>query len=91
MKVLITGITGFAGSHLAEYGLTQDGVEVYGTCRWRSRLDNLQDLAGQGKLNNLVEERIETPQALARLARPPMRFVWSQVGQGSISPLILLL
>jgi GDP-4-dehydro-6-deoxy-D-mannose reductase len=70
LRVLITGITGFAGSHLAEYGLTQDGVEVYGTCRWRSRLDNLQDLAGQGKLNNLVEERIETPQALASLAKP---------------------
>jgi len=70
LKVLITGITGFAGSHLAEYGLTQDGVEVYGTCRWRSRLDNLQDLAAQGKLNNLVEERIETPQALASRAKP---------------------
>ena len=70
MKVLITGITGFAGSHLAEYCLTQEGVEVYGTCRWRSRLDNLQDLARQGKLNNLVEERIETPPALASLARP---------------------
>jgi GDP-4-dehydro-6-deoxy-D-mannose reductase len=70
LKVLITGITGFAGSHLAEYGLTLDGVEVYGTCRWRSRLDNLQDLARQDKLHNLVEERIETPQALASLARP---------------------
>jgi len=70
LKVLITGITGFAGSHLAEYCLTQEGVEVYGTCRWRSRLDNLQDLARQGKLNNLVEERIETPPALASLARP---------------------
>jgi GDP-4-dehydro-6-deoxy-D-mannose reductase len=70
LRVLITGITGFAGSHLAEYGLTLDGVEVYGTCRWRSRLDNLQDLARQGKLNNLVEERIETSQALASLARP---------------------
>lgn len=35
MKVLITGITGFAGSHLAEYAQSQ-GVEVYGTKRWRS-------------------------------------------------------
>ena len=31
MKVLITGITGFVGSHLAEYCLTIPGVEVYGT------------------------------------------------------------
>lgn len=31
MKVLITGITGFVGSHLAEYCLAQKGVKVYGT------------------------------------------------------------
>lgn len=41
MKSLITGITGFAGSHLAEYLLTMEGVEVYGTFRWRSRLENI--------------------------------------------------
>jgi len=51
LKVLITGITGFAGSHLAEYVLGRGDVEVYGSCRWRSRLDNLDDLARQGKLN----------------------------------------
>jgi GDP-4-dehydro-6-deoxy-D-mannose reductase len=31
MKILITGITGFVGSHLAEYCLGMPGVEVYGT------------------------------------------------------------
>lgn len=31
MKVLITGITGFVGSHLAEYCLNIPGTEVYGT------------------------------------------------------------
>jgi len=51
MKVLITGVTGFAGSHLAEYLLERGDVEVYGACRWRSRLDNLSDLARQGRLN----------------------------------------
>ena len=40
MKVLITGITGFVGSHLAEYLLSKD-VEVWGTKRWRSKLDNI--------------------------------------------------
>lgn len=30
-KVLITGISGFVGSHLAEYCLTMPGVQVYGT------------------------------------------------------------
>jgi len=31
MRILITGITGFVGSHLAEYCLNIPGVEVYGT------------------------------------------------------------
>ena len=70
MKVLVTGITGFAGSHLAEYLLTLDGVEVYGACRWRSRLDNLSDLARAGRLNNVVEENISSAETLHRLARP---------------------
>jgi GDP-4-dehydro-6-deoxy-D-mannose reductase len=50
-RVLITGVTGFAGSHLAEHLLARGDVEVYGACRWRSRLDNLSDLARQGRLN----------------------------------------
>jgi len=31
MKVLITGITGFIGSHLAECCLDRGGIEVFGT------------------------------------------------------------
>ena len=31
MKILITGITGFVGSHLAEYCLTKPNVKLYGT------------------------------------------------------------
>ena len=47
MKALITGITGFAGSHLAEYLLAEHpDVEVYGTYRWRSRMDNVEHLRG---------------------------------------------
>lgn len=43
MKVLITGITGFGGSHMAEYALAQ-GAEVYGTVRWRSDRANIAHL-----------------------------------------------
>jgi GDP-4-dehydro-6-deoxy-D-mannose reductase len=51
MRALITGITGFAGSHLAEYILAeQPGVEVFGTFRWRSRMDNVEHL-GAGRVN----------------------------------------
>jgi len=70
LKVLITGITGFAGSHIAEYILGLGGVEVYGCCRWRSRRDNLMDLAKAGRLNDLVEVNIADSAALRRLVRP---------------------
>lgn len=39
MRVLITGITGFAGSHLADYILEDHPeVKLYGLIRWRSRM-----------------------------------------------------
>ena len=48
MKALITGITGFVGSHLAEH-LISEGHDVYGTMRWRSRLDNINHI--KNKIN----------------------------------------
>jgi len=42
-RAFITGITGFAGSHLAEL-LLKEGVEVHGLCRWRSRTENIEHI-----------------------------------------------
>ncbi len=50
-KALITGITGFVGSHLAEYLLSK-GIEVSGSVRWRSRLENIEPVKEQ---LNLIE------------------------------------
>lgn len=44
MKVLITGIAGFAGSHLADYCLAQKGVTVFGFHRTGTSLENLSHL-----------------------------------------------
>ncbi len=45
MKILITGITGFVGSHLAEYILNlNEEHELFGLCRWRSPRDNLANI-----------------------------------------------
>lgn len=45
LRALITGITGFAGSHLAELILANHpDVEVYGIMRWRSRTENIEDI-----------------------------------------------
>ncbi len=43
-RVLITGITGMVGSHLADYLLEHTDWEIYGMCRWRSPLDNVEHL-----------------------------------------------
>ena len=43
MRVLVTGISGFVGSHFAELALAE-GAEVYGSSRWRSNLENIEHL-----------------------------------------------
>ena len=47
MKVLITGVTGFAGSHLVEFILANKKAEVFGIYRWRSRMENILHLSGK--------------------------------------------
>ena len=43
MKVLITGITGMVGSHLADYIIeNHPDVQIFGLVRWRSPLDNIR-------------------------------------------------
>ena len=42
MKVLITGITGFAGSHFVDFLLKEHpDVEIFGIRRWRSRTETI--------------------------------------------------
>ena len=43
-RVLITGVTGFAGSHLVDYLLTRNDCEIHGIWRWRSRTENIEHL-----------------------------------------------
>lgn len=50
-RVLITGITGMAGSHLADYLLEKHPeLEIVGTKRWRSNLTCVSHLTGKVKL-----------------------------------------
>lgn len=44
MKALITGVTGMVGSHLADFLIENTDWDVYGVCRWRSPLDNVEHL-----------------------------------------------
>ena len=44
MKAFITGITGMVGSHLADFLLNNTDWEIHGLIRWRSPLDNIENL-----------------------------------------------
>lgn len=49
-RVLITGITGFAGSHLADHLLQRGNYEIHGLYRWRSRMENITHITDKVEL-----------------------------------------
>lgn len=57
-RALITGITGFTGSHLAEY-LLEKNIEVYGTSRKRSKLDKINLLTADIRDGYSVAKAVE--------------------------------
>ena len=54
MKAFITGITGMVGSHLAEFLLENTDWEIHGLIRWRSPLDNIENLIAKINLKDRV-------------------------------------
>ena len=51
MRVLITGITGFVGSHMADYLLENiENSEIYATRRWRSKENNIRHFFGNERV-----------------------------------------
>ncbi len=73
VRVFITGITGFVGSHLAEYLLSQ-GHEVWGSIRRRSPRENIAHLEGRLQLVEMdLRDGISVRRAL-REAEPEWIF-----------------
>ena len=52
INVLITGVTGMVGSHLTDYLLKNTSWKIYGLCRWRSPLDNVDHLLNVANKKN---------------------------------------
>jgi len=65
MRVLITGITGFVGSYLAEYALSQN-AEVFGSIKWRSKTDNITHMTDR---LNLIECDLKDPLSVNMLVK----------------------
>lgn len=75
MKILITGITGMVGSHLAEYILEHHpSVEVHGLIRWRSPLDNIRDAASKVTLHHGELRDLHSLVSLFRKVQPDRIF-----------------
>ena len=71
MKVLITGITGMVGSHLAEYFLSSfPEIEVHGLVRWRSPLRNIQKILPRVRLHQGDLRDLNSLVVLLREVRP---------------------
>lgn len=56
MNILITGVTGFVGSHMADYILKNvPDAKIYATRRWRSIIDNIAHFFNDTKRVQFIE------------------------------------
>src|SRR5947209_6445826 len=69
MRVLITGITGFVGSHMAEYALSK-GAEVFGSNRWRSKTENIDHLRSKVSFIESDLRDLSSVRALLETSQP---------------------
>lgn len=82
-KILITGITGFVGSHLAEYILSLNGdYEVYGLCRWRSPKDNLDKI--YKKINILHGDLLDLSSLIKIFREHDFKYVFHLAAQSYV-------
>jgi len=67
-KVLITGITGFVGSHLADYILEKHPkVKIIGLARWRSPTDNINHILD--KITLMYGDLVDLPSIKTMLSK----------------------
>jgi GDP-4-dehydro-6-deoxy-D-mannose reductase len=66
---LITGISGFVGSHLAEFALAR-GAEVFGSVRWRSKTEHIEHLRDRVTLIESDLRDILSVRTVLEQARP---------------------
>jgi GDPmannose 4,6-dehydratase/GDP-4-dehydro-6-deoxy-D-mannose reductase len=75
MNVLITGITGMVGSHLAEYIVSDHpDVELHGLVRWRSPMDHIAHLRDAVRLHQGELRDLNSLTAVIRRVKPDWIF-----------------
>lgn len=93
-SVLITGITGFVGSHLADYIIDNfPDVRILGLARWRSPKDNIAHILDKIKLCYGDLDDLPSLQALFNEHRPEVIFhlaAQSYVDFSFLAPIVTL-
>jgi len=94
MKALITGISGFVGSHLADYILSEHpDVKILGLMRWRSPRDNIKHILSQIKI--CYGDLLDLPSLKSVLAEDKPEIIFHLAAQSYVdfsfrSPIITL-
>src|SRR3989338_10520916 len=71
-KILITGITGFVGSHMADFLIDRKDVQLFGTKRWNlSRLRNIRHIIDDPRLT-IIDYDITDPVGVNNLIKTVM-------------------
>lgn len=75
MRILITGITGMVGSHLADHILSEHpSAEVHGLIHWRSSLDNIHPILDRLTLHSGELRDLNSMIQVIRAAKPDWIF-----------------
>jgi len=75
MRVLITGITGFVGSHMADYLIERHPeCEIHGTARWRSNMQNIRHAEKKVIFHDLELRDSKSVERLIEETRPDKIF-----------------
>jgi GDP-D-mannose dehydratase len=69
MRLLVTGITGFVGSHMTELALAR-GAEVSGSMRWRSKTEHIDHLRARITLVECDLRDLSSVRNLLEIAEP---------------------
>jgi GDP-4-dehydro-6-deoxy-D-mannose reductase len=69
MRLLISGITGFVGSHMTEFALAR-GAEIFGSMRWRSKTENIDHLRARITLVECDLRDLSSVRNLLEIAEP---------------------
>ncbi|MFC1646909.1 GDP-mannose 4,6-dehydratase [Patescibacteria group bacterium] len=80
-KVLITGIAGFVGSHLAELLLTKK-YEVHGLCRPRSKTDHIESISN--KLTLVDADLLDSHSLYATISRIKPDYIFHLAAQSFV-------